>query len=534
VETVARNATRTMNSAPAQRDSIHSINPATDEIFASFDPTPIELLTQILAQARTAQTAWSAIAIRKRCAAIRHLRDNMFARREELATLVSRETGKPLAEAIFADVLTCLDTAHYLADNASEILAPRRVPHHSIAAKFKRGWLEYEPYGIIGIIAPWNYPLAIPLAETIAAVIAGNAVILKPSELTPSCGKIIGELFAESNFPSNLVQIIFGAGDLGAALIEVRPDKLVFTGSVAAGRKVAEACAARLIPSVLELGGKDPMIVFRDADLENASSGAVWGSYMNCGQTCISVERIYAERPIAEEFTRLCVEKTKRLKVAASTDPDAEIGPLIRARDVDRVESQIREAVAAGAQVLTGGNRRPDLGPNFFEPTIIIDVNPSMRIMREETFGPVLAIQIVDSADEAITLANDSTFALSASVWTQDTRRGAAIASKLRAGSVMINDVASYFAIAEAPHGGRGESGWGRTHSRFGLLELVQVKYIDADGMKRTPKPWWFGYDSALATAADRFLQFCFAPSWTKRISSARGAARTMFRGHRI
>jgi acyl-CoA reductase-like NAD-dependent aldehyde dehydrogenase len=513
---------------------VESVNPATGEGFARFESSPAGEVQDCVARARRAQSGWAGRSLRQRAACIRKLRDVIYARRDELASLVTRESGKPIVESLFADVLTCVDSAAYLAANLQKFLAPENVPHHSPAAKLKRGWLQFEPYGVIGIVSPWNYPLAIPLVECIYAVAAGNAAVLKPSELTPSCGKAIGELFVEAGAPQDLLQVIYGAGDVGTALIGAKPDKLIFTGSVAAGRKVAAACGERLIPTILELGGKDAMLVLRDADLDTASSAAVWGAFMNCGQTCISVERLYVERTIAQEFTRLCVEKTKKVKIGRGDDPDVEIGPLIRSRDVDRVESQVREAVAAGAQVLTGGDRRPDLGPNFFEPTVITGVTPQMRIMREETFGPVLAVQQVESAEEAVAFANDSPFALAASVWTRDAKRGREIASQLHAGAVMINDVTSYFGIAEAPHGGRADSGWGRTHSRVGLLELVQVKYVDVDGMPRTAKPWWFGYDAALSNAGGKFLQFSFAPNWLQRIASAPGLRRLLFRKHRI
>ena len=314
-----------------------------------------------------------------------------------------------------------------------------------------------------------------------------------------------------------------GGGEIGAAMVDAGPDKVFFTGSVATGRRIAEACARKLIPSVLELGGKDAMIVLADADLDIASSAAVWGGFTNCGQACLSVERIYVEQAVAERFTELCVDKTKKLRLGPASDPDAEIGPMIRLRQLEKVEAQLRDAVARGAKILTGGNRRPDLGPNFLEPAVVTHVDHSMQLMREETFGPVIAIQAVANADEAVTLANDSPFALSASVWTSDVRRGREIASRLRAGSVMINDVASYYGIAEAPHGGRGASGWGRTHSRLGLLEMVQVKYVDVDRLPRVPKSWWFGYTKELAAAAGGFVESLFAPSWKRRLAAATG-----------
>jgi acyl-CoA reductase-like NAD-dependent aldehyde dehydrogenase len=301
---------------------------------------------------------------------------------------------------------------------------------------------------------------------------------------------------------------------------------------VATGRRVAEACAKKLIPSVLELGGKDAMIVLADADLEVASSAAVWGGYTNCGQVCLSVERLFVEQAVAEKFIALCVEKTKKLRLGPGTDPSTDVGPLIRPQHVQRMSDLIRDAVSRGAKVLCGGSPRPDLGPNFFEPTVVTGVDSSMRLFQEETFGPVLAIQAVRDAREAIVRANDSPFALAASVWTKNQSRGMSIAAELRAGAVMVNDAISYFGIAEAPHGGCAASGWGRTHGTAGLLEMVRLKYIDIDRLPHREKPWWYHYGADLERAADAFLQFEFGAGLFARIRNVRGALRTFFRSH--
>jgi acyl-CoA reductase-like NAD-dependent aldehyde dehydrogenase len=465
------------------------------------------------------------------------LRDAIFARRDEIAEVITHEAGKPRVEAIFAEVLLALDTADFLARQAPRWLRPERIPHHNIAMKAKSGWLEFSPLGVLAIISPWNYPFSIPVAQVIPALVTGNAVLLKPSELTPWCGQLVGELVEQAKFPPALVQVLQGGGEIGAAMIEAGPDKVFFTGSVATGQRIAEACAKKLIPSVLELGGKDAMIILADADLEIASSAAVWGGFMNCGETCISVERIYVEQSVAERFTQLCVAKTKRLRVGPASDPEVEIGPMIRMRQLEKVEAQLRDAVTRGARILAGGARRPDLGPNFLEPAVVAQVDHSMQLMQEETFGPVVAIQSVANAEEAVALANDSPFGLSASVWTSNAQRGRQVASRIRAGSVMINDVASYYGIAEAPHGGPGASGWGHTHSRLGLLEMVQVKYVDVDRLRRVPKSWWFGYTEELAVAAGHFVELLFAPNWKRRVIAAtgkRGARGVLFRRDRI
>ncbi|MGB9242113.1 MAG: aldehyde dehydrogenase family protein [Candidatus Acidiferrales bacterium] len=507
----------------AGQNFVDSVNPATGEVAARIPTMPVSSIPAIFEAARAAQKEWATRPLSDRCAMLRKLRDAIFERRDDIANIVTRETGKPRTEAILAEVLLALDTADFLARQAPRWLRPERVPHHNIALKAKSGWLEFEPHGVVAIISPWNFPFAISMTELIPALVAGNSVLLKPSELTPATGALLGELIDRAGFPKGLVQILQGGGEIGAAIIEAGPAKVFFTGSVATGRRIAEACAGKLIPSVLELGGKDAMIVLADADLDVASSAAIWGGFTNCGQACLSVERIYVEQPVAEKFVQLCVEKTKKLRLGSSKDTEADIGPMIRERQLEKVELQLRDAEERGARILTGGNRRPDLGPNFIEPAVVTNVDHSMQLMREETFGPVLAIRSVASADEAVALANDSPFGLSASVWTGDARRGGELASRIRAGSVMINDVASYYGISEAPHGGPGWSGWGRTHSRLGLLEMVQVKYVDVDRLPRFAKPWWYGYSEDFAAAAGSMVEALFAPSWKRRLRAMVG-----------
>jgi acyl-CoA reductase-like NAD-dependent aldehyde dehydrogenase len=513
-------------------DTLPSINPATGEVLAHFDRTPASLLPEIVSRARATQSVWAKLPIRERCTKLRGLREQMMASRNELADAVVRESGKPRVEALFADIFVALDSAEYSSRNAASALRTRKVPHHSTAAKAKRGYLAYDPLGVIAIISSWNYPLAIPLSQIIPAVAAGNAVVCKTSDFTPQCGALIEKLFIDAGFPGNLVTVVQGGGEVGQALIDASPDKVLFTGSVATGRRVAEACAKKLIPSVLELGGKDAMIVLADADLEVASSAAVWGSYTNCGQVCLSVERLFVEQAASEQFMALCVEKTKKLRIGPGSDPATDVGPLIRPQHVQRMSDLVHDAVSRGAKILCGGNARPELGPNFFEPAVIAGVDSSMKLFQEETFGPILAIQVVRDANEAIAQANDSPFALAASIWTQNKTRGMAMAAEIRAGAVMVNDAISYFGIAEAPHGGCGASGWGRTHGQAGLLEMAQTKYIDVDRLPRREKPWWYRYGADLEHAADAFLQFEFSGGIGAKMQNARSAMKTFFRDH--
>jgi acyl-CoA reductase-like NAD-dependent aldehyde dehydrogenase len=521
-----------MVAIPVQVETIPSIDPSTGQVLAHFEKTPVLALPQLLAKARAAQVEWASRSIEDRCKQIGVLQAKLLERREKFTDAVVRESGKPRSEAIFADIFVSLDTAAYFAKKGPKLLREEKVSHHNTAAKAKSGSLAYQPVGVVGIISSWNYPLAIPISQIIAAVAAGNAVLCKTSDFTPACGALIEELFHEAGFPPNLVTILQGSGEVGQALIESRPDKVFFTGSVFTGRHVAEACARLLIPSVLELGGKDAMLVLADSDIGVASSAAVWGSFTNCGQVCLSVERLYVEEPISEAFTQRCVEKTQKLRIGPGAESTSDVGPLIRPQHVQRMNDLIGDAVQRGAKLLCGGRARPDIGPSFYEPTILTGVNSSMKLFQDETFGPIMAIQVVKSAEEALSAANATEFSLAASVWTGDAARGKNIARQLRAGTVMVNDVISGFAIAEAPHGGCGLSGWGRTHGKAGLLEMVNVKYIDVDHLRKTSKPWWYRYGNELERAADSFLQFEFSGKLATRMRNARRAMKTMFRGH--
>jgi len=512
-------------------NALPSINPATGELSAHIATTTPAQIAPLVARARAAQAKWTATPIAQRWALLATLRERLLASRGILADAVVLESGKPRVEALFADVFVSIDTAAYYAKHAAKLLRDERVPHHSLAAKTKSGKIVYDPLGVVAIISSWNYPLAIPLSQIIPAIAAGNAVICKSSEVTPQCGALMQKLFDEGKVPEGLVTIVQGGADVAQALIAARPDKVFFTGSVATGKRVAEACAKDLIPSVLELGGKDAMLVLADANLEVAASAAVWGSFTNCGQVCLSVERLFVESAIAEKFLALVVQKTQKLRVGPGNGPATDIGPLIRPQQVQRMQALVDDAVNLGARVLCGGHACPELGLNFFAPTVISGVNQSMKLFQEETFGPILAIQIVKNEEEAIARCNDSEFALSASIFTSSSARGETIARRLKAGAVMVNDAISYFGIAEAPHGGCGVSGWGRTHGKAGLMEMVQPKYIAIDHLPNREKPWWFRYGGALEKSASAFLDFEFGAISTK-IRNARQAMKTMFRDH--
>jgi len=505
--------------------NVVSVNPATGEILGELKCAGETEVEAAVARARDAQAAWAELGLRRRIAVLREFQAKLHTKKSEIAATITREAGKPLVEALITEVLVVLDAARFLIDNAWSLLRDEPVSHGNLATKLKSGWLVREPQGVIGIISPWNYPFSIPATETIAALVAGNTVVLKPSELTPLVALELASLLHAAGVPEDVFQVVVGKGPAGAALLRSPIDKLVFTGSVATGKRIAAAAAERLLPVVLELGGKDPMIVLDDADGGVASSAAVWGAFVNAGQACLSVERCYVHCSLYESFAKSCAEKTKQLRVGNGMDAQTDVGPMIQERQLRIVESHVEDAKARGARVLAGGARLPELGANFYALTVLADVTQDMRIMREETFGPVLPVMAFDSDDEVIRLANDSEYGLSASVWTRDRKRGAGLARRIHAGTVMVNDVISCFGISEAPHGGVKASGIGRTHGRFGLEEMVRVKYLDIDRMPGLKKVWWHGYGESFRRQMEGFLDMQFARSIGARMRGAVGAA---------
>src|SRR5580700_2350053 len=501
-----------------------SVNPATGEVLRELDCAGAGEIEAAVTRARAAQPSWAELGLGRRIAILRAFQGKLYSSKSEVAAAITREVGKPLVEALVTEVLVVLDAARFLIANAWGLLRDEPVPHGNLVTKLKSGWLVREPHGVIGIISPWNYPFSIPATETLAALVAGNAVVLKPSELTPLVALELAKLLQAAGVPEDVFQVVIGDGPAGVALVHSPIDKLIFTGSVATGKRIAAAAAERLLPVVLELGGKDPMLVLDDADVDVASSAAVWGAFVNAGQACLSVERCYVHRSLYESFVNACGEKTKQLRVGDGMDAQTDVGPMIHERQVRIVESHVEDAKARGARVLAGGARLPELGVNFYAPTVLADVTHDMRIMREETFGPVLPVMAFDSDDEAVRLANDSEYGLAASVWTRDSARGERLARRIRAGTVMVNDVVSCFGISEAPHAGVKASGVGRTHGRFGLEEMVRVKYVDVDLMPGMKKVWWYGYGMNFLREMEGFLDMQFARDLATRLRGARRA----------
>ena len=479
----------------AQR-TITPVDPATLEPVGTVEVTPPEAIEEIVSEARLVQRRWAESSHAERRALLVRVARVLLDSADQLAGTITAETGKPVLEAYTAELFLALEQLRWTAANAERVIGGERVRFGAPYLRHKHGRLLYEPYGAVAVIAPWNFPFGIPFTQTIAAVAAGNAVVVKPSELAPLTGEWVQRAFEEAGAPAGLVRIVQGDGATGELLVRARGiAKVFFTGSTGTGRKVAAVAGERLCPVSLELGGKDAMLVFEDADLDRAVEGALWGSFSNCGQTCASVERIYVARDLYQPFVEELGRRAARLRIGAGSDFKTELGPLISEQQRTKVERLVSDAVERGASATTGGGR-PDVGlPGwFYEPTVLTGVAADTALAREEIFGPVVAVGPFGDEQEAVQLANDSPFGLSASVWTRDRERAARIASRLHAGTVWTNDLQYSYAVGQAPWGGYKSSGFGRTHGKHGLYECVQVKFADWDS-GRVAVPWWYPYD---------------------------------------
>ena len=469
---------------------ITSINPATGEPLGEVpDQTPAEVKAAVDA-ARIAQAEWAKVPIELRCKRVRRFAEVLMARADEVIELLSREGGKTRQEALGMEVIVVADLVRYFAKHAPAMLAPEPVPLHLM--KHRASYLHFVPRGVVGIIAPWNFPFSIPIGEVVMSLIAGNGVVLKPSEVTPLIALKARELYLAADLPPELFQVVTGRGATGAALIDSGIDYCVFTGSVATGKKVAAACGERLIPCTLELGGKAPAVVCADADLDRTAQAITWGGFANSGQVCASVERVYAVDAVHDALVAKIVELARSLRQGDAAQ-EVDVGAMAWDRQVETVERLVDAAVAAGARVEAGGSRGP--GPGlFFQPTVLTNCTQDMDVMRKEIFGPVIPIMRVADDDEAVRLANDSHLGLLAYVFTKDREHGKRVAERIAAGTVMVNDVLSTYACPETPWGGVKQSGIGRTHSIHGLRDLCETRHVNHDRVSLAREVWWYPY----------------------------------------
>ncbi len=442
-------------------------------------------VTAAVKKARDAQSAWAQTSFKQRAAHMLAMRDLILERQDEVLETVIRETGKTYSDAYAMEVFSACDSLYYYAKNTEGFLRPVRRKVAGLLSLVKRVKLVYQPLGVIGIITPWNGPFVLAVNQAVQALMAGNTVVIKGSEVTPYSTKLAETLFADSGLPDGVLQVLLGDGQTGADLLEAGVDKVSFTGSVATGKKVGQACGAKLMPCTLELGGKDAMIVCSDADIDRAVDGAVVGSCMNTGHYCCGTERIYVMADLYDEFVEKVTRKVKTLKQGQSHGAAEDVGAVFWDRQMEIIERHVDEAKAQGAEVLAGGSRNPDESGLYYLPTVVTGVDHSMTIMREETFGPVLCIMKVNSEEEALELANDSDYGLSGTVWSTNAEKAESLARRMHTGNVCLNDMTVTYGVPSAPFGGVKNSGVGLVNGDVGVRGYCQAKPIV---IERRPK----------------------------------------------
>ncbi len=492
------------------KPALESFNPATGELVGTVETITPSKVQAVVDDVAEVQPFWAALSLEDRARYMRRAVDVILAELDEIAELLTTEQGKPRVESYTMEILPTVDSLKWIADNGPRILSDEKLSM-PVILKSKSAKFTYEPIGVVGVIAPWNYPWSIPFGEVAIALMCGNGVVLKPASLTPLIGERIRQTFEKAGLPEGLVRTVHGGGRIGDALVKSTAGKIFFTGSVEVGRKVGVECAKRMKGSVLELGGKDPQIVCADADLANAVSGAVWGGFANAGQTCSGIERVYVIEDVADRFLEGVVRETERLTVGDPREWTTEIGPMVSDEQAAIVTDLVDDAVKNGAKKLTGGPTNvKGMKGSFIAPVVLTDVTHDMRIMNEEIFGPVLPVMKVRSEEEALSLANDSQFGLGASVWTKDRAKGERMAHQIESGMVWVNDHSFSHGACQCAWGGVKDSGLGRSHSKFGFYECVNIKQF-AWEPGWTRDMWWQPYDRKLADAIRSSAQLLYS-----------------------
>jgi acyl-CoA reductase-like NAD-dependent aldehyde dehydrogenase len=488
--------------------TIQVIDKATADCIANLPIDDEDSVREAAIRARAAQPAWAALAVKERIRLLKLARKEMLKDKDKIQRALAQETGKVPFDVIGEIFSVCQDIGHY-SRRAAKWLRPRKVGTFPLIGK--KGLIYYQPYGLVGVIAPWNAPLTLAIGDALPALYAGNAVLVKPSEITPLAVKYTIDAFNRV-LPPGVLRCLIGEGPTGAALVD-QVDMIAVTGSSQTGRRVMERASRRLTPVLLELGGKDPMIVLSDADLERAVNAAAWGSCFMTGQVCMSVERIYVEKAIAAEFTRLLKARIQSIRTGPGEPvATAQYGPFIGPKQIAIVKTHIAEALEKGARLETGGQQLPSAdGSHYFEPTLLAGVDHSMKIMVEETFGPVACVMAVEDAEEAIRHANDSEFGLNASVWTQDIKRGIALARRIQAGNVCVNDCILNAGVHGLPFGGIKQSGVGSRHgSERGLHAFCYTQAVMVEPRRRKREPNWFPYSVKTAARMEKLMMFLY------------------------
>lgn len=491
-------------------------HPATLEPLGEFAVTTPEEVRATVQRARSAQQEWARTSLDERVALMRRAIDVLLARQDEWVDVIMRDTGRGRVETILMEMIPAADVMAWFSKHAKSMLSDEKVGLQTLL-KAKRMVVTYRPMGVVGVITPWNGPFILGLNPAVPALLAGNAVVIKPSEVTPFSGALVEDLFREAGFPEGLVQVVQGDGETGAALIDAGIDKLSFTGSTATGRKVGAACGRNLIPFTLELGGKDAAIVCADANIERAARGVVYGAMFNTGQFCCGTERCYVVRSVADEFIDKAVAAVRELK--QDCDGTQDVSAMIWPKQVDIIDEQVADAVAKGARVLIGGRRNPGFSGAAYEPTVLVDVNHNMKVMVDETFGPVLPIMVVEDEDEALALANDSRYGLSGTIWAGDDKRALALAKGMQTGSICVNESSLTYGAHAAPFGGLKESGVGHVHGPNSIRQFCRSVPVIFDRLKMKTEQNWYPLTEDKGTGMQKFLKVFYGSKILRKLA---------------
>jgi acyl-CoA reductase-like NAD-dependent aldehyde dehydrogenase len=505
------------NGKPEAADSFEVRRPADGSVIQTVPIDSAESVSAAASRVRDAQPAWDAIGFAGRRRWLESLRDWILENQDRLDDLMQAESGKVRADAAL-EAFYCLEAINFWADQGPKMLADEVVSPHSPMLRAKRYKIAYRPYGLVGIIAPWNFPIILSLGDALPALMAGNSVLIKPSELTPLTLMEIVRGWREDLGAPNVIEVVNGMGETGGALID-ESDYVQFTGSERTGKVVMKRAAETLTPVSLELGGKDPLIVTRDADVERAANAATWGGLANTGQICISIERVYVEEPVYDEFVSKVQANVQRLRQGAdATAYTNEVGAMTSPAQVEIVADQVEDAREAGARVLTGG-RRGDGPGDWYEPTLIADVDHSMKVMREETFGPVIPVMRVEDVEEAISLANDTTYGLGSAVFAGDAEEGERIARRVEAGACNVNDVLANYFVLGLPMGGWKQSGIGVRHGEQGIRRFCRTESLTIPRLPQAKaEPLWFPYSPRKRGFVRRLFRFINARGLRNRL----------------
>lgn len=515
----------TQTPAPTTDDaqSTTCLNPATGEVIGHSPLTSKSDAIAAINRARAAQPAWAARPVKERCAAIRRVRDLIVARADALAETISRDNGKTRVDAMAAEVLPAAMAANYYAKMAPKWLAPKRLAPGNVLLLNKRSRLVRAPFGVVGVISPWNYPFSIPFSEIVMGLLAGNGVVLKVATETQLVGRAIEALFVDAGVGDVFQHVNLPGRVAGDLFLESGIDKLFFTGSVPVGKKLMAKAAETLTPVSLELGGNDAMLVCEDADPFRAAVGATWAAFQNAGQTCAGVERIYVHTAIYDEFMRLFAERVRALRVGPEKDHGVDIGAITTSNQLKVVTAHLEEALSQGAKIFAQSEAPDAPGGRFHPPTILTEVNHEMLVMKEETFGPLVGVMRVKDMDEAVELANDSNLGLTGSVWSTDTKKADALARRIEAGVVTINDHVVSHGLPETPWGGFKESGIGRTHGEIGFSEMTEPQCIVHDSMPGVRKDmWWHPHGPDVYDGVKGAIAALYGASTGERTSGTR------------